>query len=74
MVDANFIARLERLCRNGVAVQIGWGLSSDEDAEQQSDPQALKSLQSLSGKYQNFRFGFICETSPKVLLWDGTQQ
>ncbi len=72
VVDANFIARLERLCRNGVAVQIGWGSSSDEDAEQTSDPQALKSLQSLSAKHQNFMLGFIGDTFPKILLWDST--
>jgi hypothetical protein len=70
-VDQNFIARLERLCRNGVAVHIGWGLSSEDDAEQ-SDPKALQSLQSLAEKYRNFTPGLVGETSQGVLIWDST--
>ncbi|VAZ63161.1 hypothetical protein [Mycobacterium kansasii] len=70
VVDANFIARLERLCRNRVSLQIGWGVSPDDEAEQ-SDPEALESLRSLSGKYQNFSFKFVGDASP-TLLWDSS--
>lgn len=69
VVNATFVARLERLCRNGVAVHIGWGFSEDEEAEQ-SDPAALEALRGLSGRHKDMEFRFVGDTHAKVLIWD----
>lgn len=79
VVDQNFIGSLEALLRNGVDVYIGYGLSEDDGKVKANDQarskppiskRAKSDLESLRGRFKNFRFRFVGNTHRKFLVCD----
>lgn len=69
VVTSNFVTNLERLCRRGVRIHIGYGID-DKPATAPRDRDAERALERLSRQYDNFVFRRLGNTHAKVLIWD----
>lgn len=71
VVGTAFLAQFERLCRNHVAIHIGWGSAPKEELEgPHSDSEAVAKLRSIASKYRNVHFVHVGEGQARVLIWD----
>lgn len=68
VVTANFVQRLERLCRNRVAVTIGYE-APPADSEG-IGAEALTPLHDLSARSRYLQLGSVETIDERVLLWD----
>lgn len=68
VVNADFLARLEGRLRDGVKVTIAHGIGSDNGG---SDEDALRKLEQLAARYDNFLFARLANTHAKILIFDG---
>ncbi len=62
-----FIRSLRGLCERGIAIHIGYGYNRNEG---ESDAEALKRLNYLAKKHDNFVLKELGNTHAKVLVWD----
>lgn len=68
VLTENLIQRLERLCRQRVAVDLGWSASSDGSVISKKSG-AMRMLEKLRNRYSTFKMFVSNETYP-MLLWD----
>lgn len=68
VVDTNFITYLERRIREGVEVDIAYGIGDTDD---DCDPRALGRLRNLADRFPDrFRFSRLRNTHAKILISD----
>ena len=71
VVNANFLARLERLVLAKVDVRIAWHFDDGRDKERPKDSaRALKALLALSRRHENFKLITLEQSHAKVLIFD----
>lgn len=70
IVDDDFAQSLDRLCRSGVRIHIGYGISRHD--VQAHDKDAVERLERLASKYRHFTLRELGHTHAKVLVWDDT--
>lgn len=73
VVNSDFLSSLERACRRGVTVHIGYGIGDSEGSDKPWDREAESELKSLAGRFANFTLTRLGYTHAKVLIWDQTQ-
>jgi len=71
VVDADFLAKVEKLLVKGVEVYIGYGISENETQKlKQSDYEAREKLRALLSRYRNLVYTRLGNTHAKVLIKD----
>lgn len=67
VVNTEFISKLEQRLRAKVDVTIAHGIGDDDTG---SDERALRRLQNLADRYDNFEFARLSNTHAKILIFD----
>lgn len=67
VVNAQFVADLERRLKAGVDVQIGYGIGPNDEG---SDGAAVAKLRELAQRHPNLRFVRLPNTHAKILIYD----
>lgn len=65
-----FIKALRALCERGIPIHIGYGFKRND--VEKNDAEALKRLNYLANKHDNFVVRELGNTHAKVLIWDDT--
>lgn len=69
VVNSAFLSDLDRLCRRGIRIHIGYGID-DAGPQFPRDKQAERQLVALANKHENFTFRRLGNTHAKILIWD----
>lgn len=70
VVDDDFTRSLDALCRRGVDVHIGFGISEDDRGARRRHDRAERRLRGIASRYSNFTFRELGYTHAKVLICD----